>query len=149
MTAANQNSWFSWVWRVFPIKIQFISRFYKRPSFFKFNTPFIQHWHSYFKFNTPFIQPWHLFFNFNISFYLTLTFVFFSSPTFVYWRRFTCFYSRVTFVSSLSFVFHLTSFVLKKQMTKSSRLNKTNVKLNNERCAWKKRMLNLENNCQG
>ena len=46
--------------RVFPIKIQFNSRFYIRPSFFKFSTPFIQHWHS--------------FFNFNIRF-LTLTFV--------------------------------------------------------------------------
>ena len=41
-------------WRVFPIKIRFISRFYIRPSFFKFNTPFIQHWHSFINFNIRF-----------------------------------------------------------------------------------------------
>ena len=56
------------LWRVFLIKIQFITRFYKRPSVFNFNVRFIQPRHSFFNFDVRFIQPRHSFFNFDIHF---------------------------------------------------------------------------------
>ena len=120
--------------RVFPIKIQFISRFYIRPSFFKFNTLLFSisirfSTSSFVSFNLdiPFLSSTFVLSKCNVR-YLGLTFGF-SSATFVYWRRFIYFYASVTFVFSLSFVFHLTSFVFLKQMTKSSRVNKTNAEL--------------------
>ena len=60
----TQDWWKLWKrfrMRVFPIKIQFISRFYVRPSFFRFNIPFIQQWHSFFNLNFRFILSWHSF----------------------------------------------------------------------------------------
>ena len=49
-----------YVWLVFPVKVQFSSRFYLRPSFSKFNARFT--------------QPCHSFFNFTIRFNLSLFF---------------------------------------------------------------------------
>ena len=70
------------VWRLFPIKIRFISCFYIQPSFFKFNTPFIQHWHSFFNFNIV---------SFNLdSRFLSSTFVLFKHDDFV-----ICFLKRM------------------------------------------------------
>ena len=65
------------LWRVFLIKIQFITRIYKRPSFFNFKVRFIQPRHSFFNFNVRFIQPRHSFFNLVIRF-STSTFVLFN-----------------------------------------------------------------------
>ena len=56
------------VWRGFLIKIQFITRIYKWPSFFNFKVRFFQPRHSFFNFNVRFIQPRHSFFNFNVRF---------------------------------------------------------------------------------
>ena len=78
------------LWRIFRIKIQFISHFYVQPSFFKFSAPFIQPWHLFFKFNirfffnlgSPFLCSAFFLFKHNIR-YLSSTFVLFKHDDFV------------------------------------------------------------------
>ena len=104
------------VWRVF----QFVSRFYIRPSFFKLNTPFIQHWHSFFNFNIRF-------FNLDSGF-LSSTFVLFKCDVRVLMSIYLFLLKRdICFQFVIRFSLNIIRF--KKQMTKSSRLNKTNVEL--------------------